>query len=371
MRRSANFVLSALVPQLAGLFIAFLAAPLCRAQTIADSLADFSGTQGYRNWYYGYSKYSGGTLGPFQQMTLFDGAVWHRAEGGGTSYWTSIWKDGQHPNAAVSTGGRLGEENWVIRRWVAPPGFLGFVHISGYVQKQSLAGGDGSVFHLIVNSGNYGNIFLASNDATAHPFALDICLGAGDRVDFIVDPNINDQYDSTTVVATITGQFSQTPVSASACPGEWATFSMSTYGTVTFQWQYEYAPNDWRAFTGNPQSLPCGGLIQAQKPINTSALHVKRTGCPGTSVVRIRCHLLTCSPVDSDPVNLTVCAADFNCDSIVDDSDFQLFVAAYNLLLCSDPAMEPTCKADLNGDGLVDDADFVRFIQAYDTLACP
>ena len=312
-----------------------------------------------------------GTLGPFQQMTLFSSNVWHRAEGGGTSYWTSIWKDGQHPNAAVSTGGRLAEENWVIRRWLVPPGFLGFVHISGYVQKQSITGGDGSLFHLVVNSGTYANIFLASNDAAAHPFAVDICLGAGDRVDFIVDPNINDQYDSTTMVATITGPFSQTPAAASACPGDWATFSMATYGAVNFQWQFEYAPSDWRAFTGNPQSLPCGGLIQAQKPVNNATLRVKRTGCPSAPTVRIRCHLFTCSPVDSDPVNLKVCAADFNCDSLVDDTDFQLFLTSYNLLLCSDPAMEPTCKADLNGDGLVDDADFVRFIQAYDTLVCP
>ncbi|MBL8875856.1 MAG: hypothetical protein JNM86_08685 [Phycisphaerae bacterium] len=344
--------------------------PLTRAQPIADSLADYSGIQGYRNWYYGYSKYTSGTLGPFQQLTLFNNNVWYRAEGGGTSYWTSIWKGGQHPNAAISTGGRLGEENWVIRRWVAPPGFLQYIHISGSVQKQSITGGDGSVFHLMVNSGNYTNIFLVSNDLTAHTFSQDICVAGGDRVDFIVDPNINDQYDSTNLVATITGPISQMPVSTSACPGAWATFNIATYASVPLQWQFEYAPNDWRLFTGNPQTLPCGGIIQAQRPFNTNTLTVKRTGCPGTPAVRIRCRLNVCNQPLSDIASLSVCAADFNCDGIVDDADFQVFLTSYNLLVCSDPAMPQSCAADLNGDNFADDADFQRFVVAYNELVC-
>lgn len=349
----------------------FSLATLAHAQTIADSLADFSGTQGYRNWYYGYSKYSAGTPGPFQQLTLFNNNVWYRAEGGGNSYWTSIWKGGQHPNAAISTGGRLGEENWVIRRWIAPPGFLQYIHISGSVQKQSITGGDGSVFHLMVNSGNYGNIFLASNDLTVHPFSQDICVGAGDRVDLIVDPNINDQYDSTNVVATISGPIIQMPVSTSACPGAWTTFTIATYASINLQWQFEYAPNDWRQFNGNPQSLPCGGIIQAQRPFNLSTLTVKRTGCPGTPTVRIRCRLLACNQPFSDIVNFNVCAADFNCDTVVDDLDFGAFINSYNVLVCTDPAMPANCPADLNGDGFVDDADFQRFVTAYDALVCP
>ncbi len=64
------------------------------------------------------------------------------------------------------------------------------------------------------------------------------------------------------------------------------------------------------------------------------------------------------------------CNADLNADGQVDDSDFTLFVAAYNILDCADPAMPAGCPADLNADGFVDDADFSIFVVAYDALIC-
>ncbi|MBL8887536.1 MAG: hypothetical protein JNK16_12830 [Phycisphaerales bacterium] len=65
------------------------------------------------------------------------------------------------------------------------------------------------------------------------------------------------------------------------------------------------------------------------------------------------------------------CAGDLNNDGQVDDSDFQIFVIAYNILDCADPAMPSGCPADLNADGFVDDADFQGFIVAYNALICP
>lgn len=64
------------------------------------------------------------------------------------------------------------------------------------------------------------------------------------------------------------------------------------------------------------------------------------------------------------------CPSDLNGDGLVDDSDFTLFVAGYNILDCADPAMPAGCPADVNGDGLVDDADFVVFVVAYNALVC-
>ena len=64
-------------------------------------------------------------------------------------------------------------------------------------------------------------------------------------------------------------------------------------------------------------------------------------------------------------------AADLTGDSAVDDSDFVIFAAGYNLLNCADPGMPPACPADLNLDGVVDDADFVLFSAAYNALVCP
>jgi len=64
------------------------------------------------------------------------------------------------------------------------------------------------------------------------------------------------------------------------------------------------------------------------------------------------------------------CSGDLNNDAQVDDSDFVLFVAAYNILDCADPLMSPGCPADLNADAFVDDADFIVFVAAYNELLC-
>jgi len=65
------------------------------------------------------------------------------------------------------------------------------------------------------------------------------------------------------------------------------------------------------------------------------------------------------------------CPADLNGDGLVEDTDFTLFVASYNLLDCADPAMTPGCPADFNVDALVDDSDFTVFVGAYNELVCP
>jgi len=65
------------------------------------------------------------------------------------------------------------------------------------------------------------------------------------------------------------------------------------------------------------------------------------------------------------------CPADFNNDGFVDDSDFTIFVFAYDILECEAPEMPMGCPADLNGDGFVEDADFSLFVVKYDQLICP
>ncbi|MFO0859595.1 MAG: hypothetical protein U0570_03500 [Phycisphaerales bacterium] len=65
------------------------------------------------------------------------------------------------------------------------------------------------------------------------------------------------------------------------------------------------------------------------------------------------------------------CPADLNGDGMVDDADFPLFVAAYNILDCADGSMPAGCPSDFNSDALVDDADFVVFVMAYNELVCP
>lgn len=71
------------------------------------------------------------------------------------------------------------------------------------------------------------------------------------------------------------------------------------------------------------------------------------------------------------PRSPTACPGNLNSDSVVDDADFSLFAAAYNILDCADPTMPAGCPADLNKDGFVDDTDFSIFAAAYDALLCP
>ena len=73
----------------------------------------------------------------------------------------------------------------------------------------------------------------------------------------------------------------------------------------------------------------------------------------------IGCYFLTYSDCFAD--------LDRSWPFLVDDSDFQLFAAAYELTIA--PPANPL--ADLNNDGLVDDADFSLFAVAYDALVCP
>lgn len=66
---------------------------------------------------------------------------------------------------------------------------------------------------------------------------------------------------------------------------------------------------------------------------------------------------------------LPPCPGDLNFDRVVNDEDFVIFLAAYNILLC--PAAPLPCDADLNQDGVVNDEDFVIFLAGYNVLLCP
>ncbi|MBX3388907.1 MAG: S8 family serine peptidase [Phycisphaeraceae bacterium] len=62
-----------------------------------------------------------------------------------------------------------------------------------------------------------------------------------------------------------------------------------------------------------------------------------------------------------------LCAGDLNGDSLVEDSDFEIFIQAYNELIAPGG---PYTGADFNGDGFTDDEDFQYFVQSYDQLLC-
>lgn len=85
---------------------------------------------------------------------------------------------------------------------------------------------------------------------------------------------------------------------------------------------------------------------------------------PGESRIARVGHALNATAYESDP-----CAADLNRDNQVDNSDFVLFVNAYNDFLC--PDLPAFCDSDLDEDGVVDNTDFVVFANQYTTFLCP
>ena len=112
-----------------------------KAELLADSVSDFSGTQGANSWYYGY--YAGAltpatfTLFPTfdpnfatNEGNSYDGGPggWYLQWGPG-GYWTSLWPNGGHPNGTDGNQGRAPVEQWAVRRWVSD--VSGEITISG------------------------------------------------------------------------------------------------------------------------------------------------------------------------------------------------------------------------------------------------
>ena len=120
--------------QLGPLNTAFVeAAPSARVQGVAyesllaNSAADFSGTQGANNWYYGY--FPSGNLTAFTQLPTYNAAMlrWQHTTFGPP--WTLVGSGSSfHPNGANN-----GTEEWATRRWMSP--ISGAVTISGHVNK--------------------------------------------------------------------------------------------------------------------------------------------------------------------------------------------------------------------------------------------
>ncbi|MBX3388226.1 MAG: hypothetical protein KF691_02080 [Phycisphaeraceae bacterium] len=123
-----------------------------------------------------------------------------------------------------------------------------------------------------------------------------------------------------------------------------------------------------------------GGVLAAQRSGQTGMLFRTSSGVIpiGTRQVLIQVRMTrtagTYNDGYADDLSFTLgaaCPCDLNGDGLVEDSDFTLFVGAYNILDCADPSMPAGCPADFNHDGLVDDTDFTVFVGAYNALLCP
>lgn len=165
------------------------------------------------------------------------------------------------------------------------------------------------------------------------------------------------------------------PASNSTCPaGTILSTSVTGAGPFTYHWQCV-----------GPDGTSCGDLMDGHFAdpstgqsfdvfgSDSATLYITNVHLgAGTSQLRFAARVANaCAEVSSSAAIVTVCSSDFDCSTFVDDSDFSIFAAAYDILLCSEAAMDVGCPADINADGLVDDADFALFAGAYDALICP
>lgn len=175
------------------------------ATLIADSVADFSDTQGQNGWYYGFYDFSTprDITAPhdFHEMTEFDGARWWNDS---TKYWTMIGPFGAHGNGTVTSGAFISVEQWAVRRWVSS--FDGIVGLDVLFSKiNANAAGNGVTGRIFVDGVQIWSQFLAATDNVGMAPHLELSIATGTIIDFVLDPfEGNDWADNTRFTAAIT-----------------------------------------------------------------------------------------------------------------------------------------------------------------------
>lgn len=128
-----------------------------------------------------------------------------------------------------------------------------------------------------------------------------------------------------------------------ACPTATVTMQVAAGGSVnglTFRW------------LRNGQELNDGEGVAGAMTANLT-LSGLNTGFSGTYDCIVT---NSCGAAASNPLALTVCESDFNCDSVSDFFDYLDFVAAFS---ANDP------EADFNHDEVIDFFDYLDFVAAF------
>jgi hypothetical protein len=163
-------------------------------KTLANSVSDFSDTQGSNNWYYGhYNKTADGNgtyevfdfaafprdAGPFSATSYWTGTMWDWFAG--NPPWTEISATGGHPN-----GSNNAAEHWAIRRWVSE--VTGNIIVHFRLAKSNIGGGNGVTGRIFHNGNQIFSRTIAFNDngtLTNDVSVLNVTVG--DYIDIALD----------------------------------------------------------------------------------------------------------------------------------------------------------------------------------------
>src|SRR5579862_2026109 len=139
------------------------------AGVLADSTMDFSGTQGAKNWYYGY--FPAGNGGAFTQLTVYDSQsqLWKHTTFGPP--WTAVGAGSLlHP-----TGPNDGAEEWGTREWMSP--YAGPVTVSGHLAKLDTSpNSDGIYGRIYWNHQLIYEQFIVGTDGVGQNYSLALTL---------------------------------------------------------------------------------------------------------------------------------------------------------------------------------------------------
>jgi hypothetical protein len=163
---------------------------------VADSVADwsFSGTQGEKNWFYGYYNrtadpggiYSGTefvafprSTSPFGAFNYWTGTIWDWPSG--NPPWDEIGQTTWHPNGVNNSA-----EHWMIRRWVSE--VSGRITVDWTLAKANL-NGNGVTGHVFHNGVEKDVVTIAGNNGAGVSRSVVITnVQIGDFIDVALDP---------------------------------------------------------------------------------------------------------------------------------------------------------------------------------------
>jgi hypothetical protein len=167
------------------------------ARILADSVADFSLTQGEHGWYYGWDT---GDLASFQLLGRISviktfmppsADVWDcwTSE---TTRWTQIFRLGAHSNGTDTTPPSVGVLERAVRRWVS--NYAGDVVITGEAAKIDLIDSNGVVAMVYVDGLLVASRAVDGDDGAGVSYEATASLRIGSTVDFVLDPLDGDDH---------------------------------------------------------------------------------------------------------------------------------------------------------------------------------
>ena len=163
-------------------------------------------------------------------------------------------------------------------------------------------------------------------------------------------------------VTCIPATISQHPASVSMCGTTTSEFSIVAAGTQGIQYRWQWRRGDlqpWSTIVEGP-NLINGQAAFLAAGSGTSALRLRYlsgTFAAEGAIRNVQCTASNqCGIQISNTAVVAGCAADFNCDQVVDLFDYLDFVQEF--VITSD-------IADFDGDGTVDFFDYLEFLSAF------